>query len=216
MAKVTSFAIRLQELLDYSGITKSELSRRTGISKPNISNYIKGAYEAKQDGVYAIAQAMNVNEAWLMGYDVPMEKSVDVSVLPDNILPLPITKKVPLLGDIACGVPILAEENISGYVDVPDFVHADFCLRCKGDSMINARINDGDYVFIRKQPTVEHGQIAAVLIDSEATLKRVYLYKDYMTLQPENPAYEPRSFFGEQMNDVRILGLAVAFLSDLN
>ena len=128
-------------------------------------------------------------------------------------MPLPKTKKVPLLGTIACGEPILAEENIDEYIDMDESIDADFCLRCKGDSMINARINDGDIVYIRQQPRVEHGQIAAVLVDDEATLKRVYLYEDYITLKPENPAYEPKSYFGERMNDIRILGKAVAFTS---
>ena len=133
--------------------------------------------------------------------------------LPDNILPMPEMKKVPLLGSIACGAPILAEEHIEGYVETPASIHADFTLRCKGDSMINARIFDGDLVYIRQQEEVLSGEIAAVLIDGEATLKRVRIHPDRLILEPANPLYDPLVFRGEEMNEVRILGKAVAFTS---
>ena len=132
---------------------------------------------------------------------------------PDNILPMPATYTVPLLGTIACGEPILAAENIEDNVEVPEHIHADFALRCKGDSMINARIHDGDIVYIRQQPAVNNGEIAAVLIGDEATLKRVYVYEDHVVLQPENPAYEPLVYFKDAMQAVRILGKAVGFTS---
>lgn len=134
---------------------------------------------------------------------------------PDNLLPMPAMRKIPLVGSIACGTPILAAENIEGDVDIPEHIHADFALRCKGDSMINARIYDGDIVYIRQQDTVEHGQIAAVLIEDEATLKRVHLFPDHVVLEAENPQYRPRTFWGEDMNAIRILGRAVAFTSDV-
>ena len=127
--------------------------------------------------------------------------------------PMPKMRKVPLIGSIACGAPILATENTEWEVDIPDHVHADFALRCKGDSMINARIFDGDIVYIRQQDTVENGEIAAVLIDDEATLKRVRLYDDHISLEPENPQYRPIVYWGEEMNNVRIIGKAVAFTS---
>ena len=136
--------------------------------------------------------------------------------LPSNILPLPKTRKVPLLGTIACGEPILATENIAAYLDVAEEIHCDFALRCKGDSMTDARILDGDVVYIRHQPDVENGEIAAVLIDgmeTEATLKRVYKSEGQLMLTPANPAYAPRVFIGEDIARVRILGKAVAFAS---
>ena len=134
--------------------------------------------------------------------------------IPSNIVPLPKMKKAPLLGAIACGEPILAEENIEGFLAMPDNVDADFCLRCKGDSMINARIFDGDIVYIRQQPQVEDGEIAAVMIgDDEATLKRVHLFSDHIVLEPENPQYRAKSFWDADMGNVRILGKAVAFIS---
>ncbi len=119
---------------------------------------------------------------------------------------------IPLLGSIACGAPILAEEHIEDYVDMPKHIFADFALTCKGDSMINARIYDGDIVYIRRQDAVNDGEIAAVLTeDGEATLKRVRLFPDHIALMPENPMYKPLVFWHEEMNTVRILGKAIAF-----
>lgn len=132
---------------------------------------------------------------------------------PDNIMPMPKTYKIPLLGTIACGEPILAAENIEDEVEIPEHIHADFALRCKGDSMINARIHDGDIVYIRQQPSVNNGEIAAVLIGDEATLKRVYVHSDHVVLQPENPSFDPLVYFGEAMEQIRILGKAVGFTS---
>ena len=133
--------------------------------------------------------------------------------LPSNIIPMPEMRRIPLIGTIACGTPILAAENFDGEVDIPAEIHADFALRCKGDSMINARIYDGDIVYIRQQEEVEHGEIAAVLIDDAATLKRVYLYDDHISLEAENPQYRPIVYWGDDMNNVKIIGKAVAFTS---
>ena len=147
--------------------------------------------------------------------DMDVTLSEKDSILPANIIPLPVMRKVPLIGSIACGTPILAEENLDGAVEAPDHVHADFALRCKGDSMINARIFDGDIVYIRQQESVEHGEIAAIIIDDEATLKRVYLYEDHISLEAENPQYRPLVYWEAEMNNVRILGRAVAFTSTI-
>lgn len=130
-----------------------------------------------------------------------------------NIIPMPETRKIPLLGTIACGEPILAAENIEDYITIVKSLPGDFALTCKGDSMINARIFDGDIVYIRQQDMVDNGDIAAVLIGEEATLKRVKLYPDHIVLQPENPMYPPMVYWHEEMNNVRILGKAVAFVS---
>lgn len=137
--------------------------------------------------------------------------------LPSNIIPMPKTRKIPRLGAIACGTPVLAEENYNGYDEVADYIQCDFTLLCKGDSMINARIYDGDIVCIRQQPEVENGEIAAVLIDGEydgeATLKRVKTYEDHIILEPENPQYRPLAFWGDEMQRVHILGKATHFIS---
>jgi repressor LexA len=134
----------------------------------------------------------------------------------DNIFP--ITRKAfPLLGEIACGEPIYADESRESYIMAGTAVNADFCLRAKGDSMTGARILDGDIVFIKKMPVVENGSIAAVIVGDEATLKRVYYYPQQkkLVLNAENPKYEPFVYVGEELDSVRILGKAVAFQSDV-
>lgn len=134
-----------------------------------------------------------------------------------NILPMPKTYKVPLVGTIACGQPILAAEESDEAVDVPEWIDADFALKCKGDSMINARIFDGDIVYIRKQPEVESGQIAAVRIDDEATLKKVYYAPDAgrIILRACNPLFSDMVYEGDVLNQIEILGLAVGFYSNV-
>lgn len=131
---------------------------------------------------------------------------------------LPVhTRKIPLLGEIACGKPIFANEDRESYVSVGTDLKVDFCLRAKGDSMIGARILDGDIVFIQKCDMVNNGEIAAVVIDDEATLKRVYYYpeKSKLVLSAENPKYEPLVYLGDELNQIHILGRAVAFQSDV-
>lgn len=121
--------------------------------------------------------------------------------------------KLPVIESIACGTPILAEENIEQYVNCPKNIRADFALTCKGDSMINARIFDGDVVYIRQQKTVDNGEIAAVMVEGEATLKRVRLFQDHLVLEPENPLYKPFVYWNDEMQSVQIIGKAVAFTS---
>lgn len=221
MAKKTAtFAQRLREGLDLRGMKQIELATRSGISKYSISHYLKGDWEGKQDAVYELARALNVSEAWLMGYDVPAERSAPkVSVqldkkptIPPGFMPLPKMRKVPLIGAIACGDPITAIQNREGDVNAPVGMRCDFALKCQGESMIGAGIHDGDVVYIRIQPEVENGEIAAVRIGEEATLKRVYLHNDYIELRPENPAFESIIRRREEMNDVQIEGKAVGWM----
>lgn len=135
-----------------------------------------------------------------------------------NIFPI-TTHELPVLGEIACGVPKFANEDRESYVDAGTGIKADFCLKAKGNSMVNARIHDGDIVFIRRQDIVENGEIAAVVVnnDNEATLKRFYYYRDRATLilKPENPEYEDLIFQNEELNEVQVLGKAIAFQSDV-
>lgn len=126
------------------------------------------------------------------------------------------TKKFRMLGNVACGEPIFANEEYEAYVEASSDIRADFCLKAKGDSMINARIFDGDVVFIRKQSDVDNGEIAAILIGDEVTLKRVYKYPNRLELRPENPTHNVQNYEGEELNRIRILGKAVAFQSNLN
>ena len=209
--------IRIKEAMHLRNKTQAELCEITGIPKSAMSQYVSGKFAPKQTRIYLLAKALNVSEAWLMGYDVPMERTPNTS---ENLAekypqlqPLPPMRKIPLLGAVACGKPIYREED--EWISLPNDIDADFCLRCVGDSMINARINDGDIVFIQACDIVENGQIAAVSIDNEVTLKRVYYYheKNKLVLNPENPAYEPFVYTNEELNDIRILGKAVVFLS---
>ena len=114
---------------------------------------------------------------------------------------------------MGAGIFCNLSENLDGEVDIPENIHADFVLRCKGDSMIEARIMDGDIVYIRQQPTVDNGEIAAVLIGDEATLKRVYITDNKVTLMPCNPKYPPMVYTDSELEDVRIIGKAVSFTS---
>lgn len=132
---------------------------------------------------------------------------------PMNAIRSSLVTMVPLVGTIACGTPIIAEENVEEMIPLPEGVRADFALRCKGDSMINVRIFDGDIVYIRQQPTVENGEIAAVLIDDEATLKRYYFSDDQLVLKPENDDVPFFHYRDIELENVRVLGLAVAFTS---
>ena len=208
-------------------ITMDDFAQMSGLSKGYISILESGKNPRTGEPIVPSLKTIDGCAA-AMGLDFnTLLKAIDpdtmvsladdeTAPLPSNILPLPKTRKVPLLGTIACGEPILASENIAAYLDVAEDIHCDFALRCKGDSMMDARILDGDVVYIRHQPDVENGEIAAVLIDgmeTEATLKRVYKSEGQLMLTPANAAYAPRVFIGEDIARVRILGKAVAFAS---
>lgn len=217
---MSKFSERFKLLRKERGLSQAALATELGFTKSSVNMYERGDREPGLESLETIADFFNVDMDYLLGKSdvqnrflyTPASDAESVA-LPDNILPMPVTYTVPLLGTIACGEPILAAENIEDNVEVPEHIHADFALRCKGDSMINARIHDGDIVYIRQQPAVNNGEIAAVLIGDEATLKRVYVYEDHVVLQPKNPSYEPLVYFGETMSTVRILGKAVGFTS---
>lgn len=225
--KVATTSERLKQILSERHIRQIDIIEaakpysekyNVKLNKNDLSQYVSGKTEPGQSKLSILGMALNVNEAWLMGYDVPIERkneetSENIFEKYPNIQPLPEMRKVPLLGAIACGEPIYREED--EWISLPNDIKADFCLRCQGDSMIDARINDGDIVFIKACPEVENGQIAAVSIDNEVTLKRVFYYpeKNKLVLYPENKAYEPFVYMNEELNDIRILGRAVVFLS---
>ena len=194
---------RRQEL----GLTLEEVGDYVGVGKSTVRKWEHGDIEnMKRDKIALLSKILKLSPLTFITGEVEYGT-------PDNIIPLPKMKKIPLLGTIACGEPILATENIEALINADKNLNADFALRCKGDSMINARIFDGDIVYIREQPDVEDGEIAAVLIGEEATLKRVYKYPSKVVLRPENPLYDDMIYSKEEMNEVRILGKAVAFLS---
>lgn len=191
------------------GLTLAQIADAMGVAEATVQRWESGNIKSiRHEKIGKLAEILMVSPSALMGWEQPES-------LPANIIPMPEMRKIPLLGTIACGAPVFADEHMDGEVDIPSNIHADFALRCKGDSMINARIFDGDIVYIRKQDTVENGDIAAVLIDNEATLKRFKLYDDHIALEPENPMYKPLVFWNEEMNEVRIIGKAVAFTSSV-
>ena len=203
---MSNFSDMLGYLRRRENLSQKELAKMAGVSRSAIGMYEAGEREPSFETLEAFADIFNVNMDTLMG------KSLVEYALPSNVEKLWAMKKVPLVGQIACGTPILAEENITDYVDLPGHIRADYALTCKGDSMINAGIRDGDIVYIRKQEEVENGQIAAVVVgDDEATLKRFYLVNGVVTLNAENPAYDPKIYVGEQVAHIHVIGLAVAF-----
>ena len=199
------------------GLTMADVAQSVGVSEATISRWESGDIaNMKRDKIVSLAKALHVSPSFIMGWDEPETEDIVSSNKYNNVFPIK-THKIPLLGDIACGEPIFASEDKESYVLAGTDIRADFCLRACGDSMINARIYDGDIVFIREQPMVEKGEIAAVIINDEDTLKRVYYYpeQNIIILNPENPAYEPFVYVGEELNSIRILGKAIAFQSDV-
>lgn len=195
----------IKKLRTESGFSQEELGRMLGVQRAAVQKWECGTVKnLKRDTIKKLSEIFNV----------PPSSFIDTEYMTyDNVIAFPKMNHIPLIGTIACGTPILATENLDGEVTVPEDIDADFALRCKGDSMIDARIHNGDIVYIRQQPTVENGEIAAVLIDEEATLKRVYLSENTITLVACNSKYQPFVFTGEQLNQIRILGKAVGFTS---
>ena len=189
-------------------MSAERLAEKVGVSPATIYRYEKGDIEkVPVDVIKDIAKALNTTPAYLMGW----ETSPAAPAIPAGFEPRPKTVKRPLVGDIACGEPITAEQNVQEYVDVPEGIVCDFCLRCHGDSMIDAGIRDNDVVYIKTQPQVEDGEIAAVRIGDEATLKRVYYDGSTITLVPANSAYRPKSYSGPELADIQIEGKATGY-----
>lgn len=197
--------LTMKQVADYVGVSEATVSRW---ESGNIANM-------GRDKIALLSQILKVSPGVIAGY----EQNDNDFIALGNLMPHPKMKKVPRLGTIACGEPILATENIETDDFVPEDIKCDFTLICKGDSMINARINDGDIVYIKYQEQVENGEIAACLVEgdfeTDATLKRYYKYDDRIILQSENPKYQPFVYVHEEMNKVRIIGKAVGFTSKL-
>ena len=195
------------------GLTVEELAHKMGYKdKSSISKIENGKADIPQSKIAAFADALGTTPAYLMGWEEqPSPAASREPTVPPGFIPMPKMQKVPLVGSIACGTPILAQQNIDGSVDAPEDIRCDFALRCKGDSMIDAGIHDGDAVYIRIQPEVENGEIAAVRIGEEATLKRVYYDGTTLTLMPANAAFAPMIFTGPQLEEVHIEGRVVGW-----
>ena len=203
---------RIKILRENRGYSQTAFADKIGVSKQTLYKYENGIItNIPSDKIERIAEFCGTSPAYIMGWD-------DAPSLPphDNIVPI-TTHKIPVLGTIACGAPIYAQQQFEYYVEVGTEIDADYAVHAKGDSMIGARIHSGDLVFIKEMPAVENGQIAAVYIDNEVTLKRIYYYPDKqkLVLQAENPEYEPLVYVGEELDQVRILGRAMAFQSDV-
>lgn len=216
---------RIKTAREDKGLTQEELGNALGMNKSTVQRYETAKIEKiKLPVIDAMAQVLDVNPEWLSdktdirtSYINTEKDNLEILIDHfDNISPIRL-KKFPMLGEIACGEPIWADEDRASYVMADMDIKADFCLTAKGDSMVNARINNGDIVFIREMPIVDNGEIAAVIIDDEATLKRWYYYKEEnkLMLVAENPKYPPLVYLNEQLNEVRCLGRAVYFMSAL-
>ena len=213
---MATFAERLKLLRREKGWSQQRLADELDLSKSSVNMYERGEREPGFETMEAIADLFNVDMNYLYGRtDVkiadPIVPEPKKPTIPPGFEPMPKMKKIPLIGSIACGTPILAEQNIEKLVDVPEHIRCDFSLTCHGDSMVDAGIHDRDVVYIRIQPEVENGEIAAVRIGEEATLKRVYYTPGTLTLMPANPTYAPMVYTGPQLNDVHIEGKAVGW-----
>ena len=204
---------RIRQVRQEQDVTQQELADYIGISKQAVYKYENNIVtNIPTDKVDAIAKRLKVSPAYLMGWEEqPTPKPTSPAPIPPGFEPMPKMKKIPLIGSIACGEPITAEQNIEKMVDVPESIRCDFSLTCHGDSMVDAGIHDKDVVYIRIQPEVENGEIAAVRIDGEATLKRVYYNPGTLTLMPANPAYAPMVYTGSQLEEVHIEGKVVGW-----
>jgi repressor LexA len=204
MVKMSDISRILKTKRKEMGLTLAQIADRMGVSEATVQRWESGNIKSlRYERIEPLSKILQVSPSVLMGW----ESTPGIQSMPEFV-------KVPRLGSIACGTPILAEQNIECYDNVPEYVSCDFTLTCKGDSMINARIYDGDIVCIRQQSTVDNGEIAAVMVgDEEATLKRVYLYDDHIMLSPENPMYKPIVLWQDEMNECRIVGKATHFIS---
>ena len=201
---------RIKLLREKMGLSQVSLADKINVSKQTLYKYENDIItNIPSDKVELIAAVTGSTPAYIMGWEDSSIPSYP------NVHPIG-TQILPVLGSVACGEPIFMAEEKEVYVDSTTDIHADFVLIAKGDSMTGARINDGDIVFIRQQPEVENGEIAVVAIDDEATLKRFYKYSDdLIVLRAENPDYKDMVYTPEDHKDVRVLGKAVAFQSDV-
>lgn len=211
-------AKRIKDLRTSQGMTLEQVAEKVGVGKSTVRKWETGLISnMRRDKIAALADALNTSPMYLMGWsdEINPAPALDLSKF-DNIYPVKL-KKFPLLGEIACGKPIFANEDRESYILAGSDIHADFCLRAKGDSMINARILDGDIVFIRKQDMVDNGEIAAVAIGDDVTLKRVVYYpeQNLLILKAENSKYQDMIYSQDQLDQVYILGKAIAFQSDV-
>ena len=206
---------RINEARMEKGVTLQEISDELGLTKSTIQRYEAGAFQRmKLPILEALANYLEVDPVWLMGKDVPKHSSPPVQKFPEL---MEIGKATfPLFSGIACGEPLPMDERIETYVSATTDIRADFVLRAVGESM-EPGIQDGDLVFIRSQPTVDNGQVAAVAIGENATLKRIFWYPDrkILLLRADNPLFQELIYQNDELEQVRILGKAIALQRDV-
>ena len=208
---------KIYELRTRKDMTQAQIARIAGVSDKAVSAWESGTRDPKLKAIQNICYYFNLDMNSFVDEtsdDCEPYNIMQSKIIPIGFSPMPETELRPRVGRIACGDPITAEENIETYDEVLSSWHADFTLMCCGDSM-SPKIEDGDVVAIRSQPTVENGEIAAVRIGDEATLKRVFLHPDYIELRPINPNYESIIRHKEEMDDIKIEGKAVGLCRNL-
>lgn len=207
-----SIAENIKRIRLEHGLSQAELGKIAGVSDKAVSTWELGIKVPRMGAVEKLANYFGIAKSAIVD-DVQPEPAAPA--IPKGFIPMPEMVQVPLIGSIACGTPITAEQNIKSYIGIPAAWRADFALECHGDSMAPT-ICDGDVVCIRKQPEVEQGQIAAVRIGEEATLKHFYYQNSVMTLLADNPSVcPPMVYTGPQLEEVEVEGLAVGFCRGL-
>ena len=204
---------RINTVMQLKSVSRTELADRIGVDRSTVNSWFTGRTKSYMKYINEIAEATGVPAIFILMGGESNDTFTFRQPEASNLKTIPATKRVPLVGTIACGEPILAVENVVDFVTAPLDVNADMALVCKGDSMTGARIMDGDVVYIRQQPEVENGEIAAVLVGDEATLKRVFIKGNHVILAPCNPAYDVMVYTGDEVEQVHIIGKAVAFTS---
>lgn len=207
---MTQLSTVLKQRRKELGLTLAQIADAMDVSEATVQRWESGNIKSvRYDKINKLADILKIHPSAIMGWDRQQEMPI-----PSGFQPMPEIERVPRVGRIACGDPITAEENIEDYDEVLKSWHADFTLICAGDSML-PKIEDGDVVAIRSQPEVNNGEIAAVRIGDEATLKLFFLHDDYIELRPINPAYQSIIRRREEMNDVHIEGKAVGLCRNI-
>ncbi len=209
-----SIAENIKRIRAEHGLSQAELGKIAGVSDKAVSTWELGLKTPRMGAVEKMANYFGITKSAIVDDVQTAPAASKEPTIPPGFEPMPEMDMVPLVGRIACGTPITAEQNVERIVCVPSKWRSTFTLTCKGDSM-EPRIHDGDLVAIRKQPEVENGEIAAVRIGEEATLKHVYLHENFIELRPENPAFNSIILSREDMNDVVIEGKAVGLCRDI-
>ncbi|AVM42853.1 helix-turn-helix domain-containing protein [Fastidiosipila sanguinis] len=224
---MATFGEKIKAIRFHLGFTQDELAKKLDVTKQVISKYENQQASPRLDTVSEFAEKLNIELTFLINDTYTVEQTINAlnrtavvnftNSLPSNIIPINKARRIPILGSVACGTPTFAEENIEDYFVTNDIIKADFCLYAKGDSMIEADINDGDLVFVRKTPAVDNGKIAVVLIGEETTLKRVYKTEDSLILHAENRTYQPLIYTEKdcKIENIMVLGEMIGIYKNI-